>query len=106
MKNFLVQYYSAPEDMAKMATATPEEKAAGMKPWMDWKDAMGDNLVNMGSPLMPAENIKGGSAKSTATGYSIIQATDMTAAKAMLANHPHLQWSEKSAIEISECMSM
>ena len=38
-----------------MATATQEEREAGMKPWMDWAAEMGENLVSMGSPLMPAQ---------------------------------------------------
>ncbi len=107
MKQFLVNYYSSPAAMEKMANSTPEEKAAGMKPWMDWKEAMGENLVNMGAPLMPAQVLgSDAAAKATATGYSIIQAADIDAAKALLANHPHLQWDADSSIELSECMSM
>lgn len=107
MKKFLVNYYSSPAAMQKMATATPEEKAAGMKPWMDWSNEMGENLVNMGSPLMPAQVVGSNSAaKATATGYSIIQAADINAAQALLANHPHLQFDADSSIEVSECMSM
>ncbi|NOQ70757.1 MAG: hypothetical protein GQ574_02080 [Crocinitomix sp.] len=107
MKQFLVNYYSSPASMAKMATATPEEKEAGMKPWMDWAESMGENLLNMGAPLMPAQVVGGSSAaKATATGYSIIQAADSNAAHALLANHPHLQWDAEASIEISECAAM
>ena len=107
MKKFLVNYYSSPAAMQKMATATPEETAAGMKPWMDWAESMGENLINMGSPLMPAQVVGSDSpAVAKATGYSIIQAADIGAAKASLADHPHLKWDADSSIEVSECMSM
>jgi hypothetical protein len=107
MKQFLVNYYSSPEAMQKMATATAEEKEAGMKPWMDWAAEMGENLINMGAPLMPAQVIgSDATAKATATGYSIIQAEDADAAHALLANHPHLAWDADASIEISECAAM
>ncbi len=37
MKKFLVLYYApAAEAMKMMGNATPEQKADGMKPWMEW----------------------------------------------------------------------
>lgn len=106
MKQFLVNYFSSPESMQKMATATPEEKAAGMKPWMDWKEAMGDHLVNMGAPLMPAQNLSGDKGNGRSTGFSIIQAESMEASQQLLADHPHLKWDDQAAIEISEFAPM
>ena len=85
--------------MADMANATPEEKAAGMQPWLDWKESMGDRLIDFGAPMMGAHSINpGGStahAPSNVTGYSIIQATDIEEAKSVLKSHPHLSWKRR-----------
>ena len=35
MKKFLVIYHAPAEAMEMMANASPEEKAEGMKPWME-----------------------------------------------------------------------
>lgn len=110
MKKFIVHYHSPAEAMAQMANATPEQKAAGMKPWMDWKESMGDKLIEMGSPLMGAQRINadGSTAQkqSEVTGYSIIQANDIEEAKTILKSHPHLQWADNVAIEIFETIAM
>ena len=47
MNKFLVIYNAPASAMAKMSTATPEEKMAGMKVWMDWKQEMGDAVQNL-----------------------------------------------------------
>ena len=110
MKKFLVIYNAPAEAMAKMATATPEEKKAGMGAWMDWKAKLGDAVLNFGSPLMPGARIlPDGSiqkAETETTGYSEIQAESLENAKAMLKSHPHLQWEAGCAIEVYECISM
>ena len=110
MKKFLVIYHAPAEAMAKMATATPEEKMEGMKPWMAWKDSVGDKLVDFGAPLMPWQRLlhNGSTAASTkeVTGYSMIQANDMEEAKSLLRNHPHLAWTGGCDIEIHECVKM
>lgn len=110
MKKFTVIYYAPAEAMASMATATPEEKAAGMKPWMDWMAKVGEKLVDGGSPFMPGERIESnGSSKpsnSEITGYSILEATDMAEAKSLLEGHPHLAWWDGCAIEVLECIPM
>lgn len=110
MKKFLVIYHAPAEAMAKMATATPEEKMEGMKPWMDWKDSVGDKLVDFGAPLMPGQRLlpDGSTKESTkeVTGYSMIQANDMNEAKALLKKHPHLAWTGGCDIEVHECIKM
>ncbi|MDH3651541.1 MAG: YciI family protein [Saprospiraceae bacterium] len=110
MKKFLVIYHAPPEAMAKMATATPEEKMAGMKPWMEWKESVGDKLVDFGAPLMPGQRLlpDGTTAQSTkeVTGYSMIQAADIDEAKSLLKNHPHLAWTGGCDIEVHECIPM
>ncbi|MEM7036193.1 MAG: YciI family protein [Bacteroidota bacterium] len=110
MKKYLVIYHAPAAAMAKMATATPEEKEAGMKPWMEWMGKVGENLLDGGSPLMPGTtiNVDGSEAPSTkeVTGYSILQAESMDAAKAMLHGHPHLQWEPGCDVEVHEMISM
>lgn len=110
MKRFVVLYHSPAEAMAAMATATPEEKMEGMKPWMAWKEAIGDALVDMGAPLMPGKRLlpNGGSEASSTevSGYSILQAKDIEEAKTLLNGHPHLAWNASCSIEVHEAMPM
>lgn len=108
MKKFLLHYRAPAEAMKAMGEMTPEQKAAGMKPWMDWKERLGDHLVDMGAPVMgvhtqgPAAQTSG----SIVTGYSIVQAENLDAAKQLLEAHPHLSWNDEAAIDIHECMQM
>ncbi|PKL79165.1 MAG: hypothetical protein CVV25_08835 [Ignavibacteriae bacterium HGW-Ignavibacteriae-4] len=110
MKKFIVIYHAPAEAMEMMADATEEQKMEGMKPWFDWKDKVGDKLVDFGSPLCGSSRLlpDGTSVPSTkeVTGYSIIQATDMDEAKTLLSSHPHLQWTGGCDIEVHECMQM
>jgi len=110
MKNFIVIYHAPAEAMAAMAEATPEQKMEGMKPWMAWKDAVGDKMMDFGAPLMPGLKLlpDGTTENSTkeVTGYSIIQAEDMEGAKALLKGHPHLAWTGGCDIELHECIAM
>lgn len=110
MKKFVVIYHAPAEAMAEMATATPEQKAEGMKPWLAWKDSVGDKLVDFGAPLMTGQRLLPDGTTETSTkevtGYSILQAADMDEAKSLLANHPHLAWTGGCDIEVHECIDM
>ena len=110
MKKFMVHYHAPAEAMAQMANATDEQKAEGMKPWLAWQDKMGDRLVEMGSPMMGAHRLSPDGSDSQigseVTGYSIVRAEDMEAAKSLLRDHPHLQWTENVAIEVFEMFEM
>ncbi len=110
MKKFLVIYHAPAEAMAAMATATPEQKAEGMKPWMAWKESVGDKLVDFGAPLMGGQRIlPDGTTEASSkevTGYSMIEATDIEEAKSLLMAHPHLQWTGGCDIEVHEAMAM
>ena len=110
MKKFVVIYHAPAEAMAKMGEATEEEKMEGMKPWMAWKDSLGDKLVDFGAPLVGGQRVlpDGSSQHSTkdVSGYSILQANDMDEAKSLLKSHPHLAWTDGCDIEVHECIPM
>jgi hypothetical protein len=50
MNKYIVIYHATAEAVAGMQSATPEEMAEGMKPWMTWAEACGDGLIDMGTP--------------------------------------------------------
>ncbi len=110
MTKFLVIYHAPAEMMAKMGTATQEEKEAGMKAWMDWKANMGDAVLDFGAPLMPGTMVDAdgstASANNDNTGYSLIQAENMEAAQEALKSHPHLQWGPGCRVSVYECINM
>ena len=110
MTKFVVQYYSPAEAMAKMATATEEEKMEGMKPWMAWNEKYKDNILDLGAPMMGVARIESDGSQTqavgAATGFTIIQAENLDEAKAMMDGHPHLGWAPGCAIELYECMEM
>ncbi len=87
---------------------SPEEMKKGMEPWMAWYKKCGKAIVDQGAPLGKSECLdKKGSAKNLiqVTGYTIVQAKDIVAAKAMVTNHPHLMM-PKASIEVLEIMPM
>ena len=110
MNKYLVIYYAPAEAMATMATAIPEEKEAGMGAWMAWKEQAGDAVVDFGSPLMMNQVCgKDGNfeqSNTEVTGYSIMQGESIDAVKALLSNHPHLQWWDGCKIEVAEFVPM
>lgn len=110
MKKFIVTFHapaSAMEQMGGMSSASPEEQKQAMEPWMAWAERVGSALVDPGSPLMGGLTLsKSGSSPSErgVVGYSILQAEDMQAAKALLEDHPHLEWMAGCEIEVYETM--
>ena len=110
MKKFIVTFHapaSAMEQMGKMASATPEEQKQAMAPWVEWAERVGTALVDQGSPLMGGQTIsKSGSSPSGKgfVGYSMLQAEDIQAAKALLEGHPHLEWVAGGEIEVHEAV--
>ena len=108
MKKYLVIYH-APAAFDATPGATPEDMQKGMEQWMAWAARIGDGLVDLGSPLLGGQNItKSGNSASDkgVAGFSILQAENMDGAKALLAGHPHLEWTEGVSIEVHEFMPM
>jgi hypothetical protein len=109
MAKFTVIYYSPPEAMAGMENMTEEEKMEGMKPWQEWMEKAGTSLIDSGAPFMGGvELTSGGSqaANKDVTGFSILEAENIDAAKALCDNHPHLNWTDGCSLEIYEHMNM
>lgn len=107
MKKFIVLYHASEEAGKKMASATPEEMQAGMKPWMEWAEKCGSGLVDMGTPLGNGQKVtKNGTMPSDkdVVGYSVLEAESMDDAVAMLKNHPHLDWVDSCEVEVHESL--
>jgi hypothetical protein len=68
--------------------------AAAMQAWNDWSAKVGSGMVDLGTPLGNARQVGAGGATEVDTevaGYSILQASDIDSAVALLEGHPHLQ---------------
>ncbi len=109
MKKYIVIYHAPDELMAQSANASPEKMEKGMEQWMTWAAKCGDQLVDLGNPLMGGQKLTadGNSQKSNrqVCGYSVLQAESIDEAKALLEGHPHLAWNGACEIEIHESMS-
>ncbi len=87
---------------------TPEQMQGVMQKWKEWMEKLGDALVDVGQPMANGVSIVDDGSEGTATelsGYSIVQAEDMSGARALAADHPFLSDnSGKFAVEIHELM--
>ena len=109
MKKFLVTYHAPESAREQTANATPEQQAAGMQMWMQWAQRTGDSLLDLGSPLMGAQQINSDGATADSSrqmgGYSIVQAENMEEAIALFEGHPHTSgWNKEATIELHEMM--
>ena len=110
MKKFIVTYH-APASMTEQAMSlSPEDQAKGMQAWMDWAQRCGQNLTDMGAPLMNGQVLGMGGTRSSSkkelTGYSILEAENLESAVELLAGHPHLGWHPDASIEVHETMPL
>ncbi len=105
MKKFILLYNgpaTPPEQMA------PEKTQAIMAAWGAWMEKIGDAMVDMGQPMANGQAVVDDGSTGTATqlsGYTIIQAEDMEAAKALVSDHPFL--SDKTgafSVEVHELL--
>ena len=105
MAKFMFIYKGEATDMADM---TPEQGAEVMAKWEAWMGSVGSALADVGNPFGPGESVvDDGSIGDAAslTGYSIIEADDLAAAKAFTANHPYLSEGKGDyAIDVFELM--
>jgi hypothetical protein len=107
LKKFMV-LYMAPVSAEAQMNVSPEEMKKGMEPWLAWFKKAGKTLVDAGTPLGNSMHFtkRGGSkGKTEVTGYSIVQAENMDAVKAMITDNPHFMM-PKASIEVFEMMPM
>ena len=110
MKKFIVIYHTPADAMKQMASTTPEEQKKGMEAWMVWAQKCGNQLVDMGAPLINGQQLSPdgtskGSDKNVA-GYSVLEAENLEEAKGLLKGHPHLAWNADCSIEVHETMPL
>ena len=67
-------------------TRTPESTAA----WMAWFDSMGDNLVDIGRPVLDRTAVGNCGGGTNLGGYSLITADDLAAAAVLAKGCPVL----------------
>lgn len=92
------------------AELTPEQGAERMKAFGAWIEKVGPALVDGGSPFGSSASIRDDGTEGTAgdlIGYTIVEAEDLAAAKALTEGLPFLSDSDgQQAVEIFELMPM
>lgn len=105
MNNFILLYQSPiSENTIKSNLYYPKQA------WQDWKNTIGNQLLDQGAPLMTGQKILSDSfvmfLQKEVTGYSIIQARNISEAKLLLAEHPHLRSTEGAEILVHEAIKL
>ncbi|MCW1959652.1 MAG: hypothetical protein KIH64_014130 [Mycobacterium sp.] len=77
-----------------------EPSAGEHKAWMDWREAVGDAIVDFGAPTTAVPGGGGGDVG----GYSIVQADSLEALDAVFENNPHRH--RGGIIELHEIVDM
>ncbi|HEX5291844.1 MAG TPA: YciI family protein [Streptosporangiaceae bacterium] len=89
---------------------TPEQGAERMAAFSAWMERAGAALVDVGSPFGTSAAVRDDGTEGTAgelTGYTIVEADDLAAAKALTDGLPFLSGSDgKCAVEIFELLAM
>jgi hypothetical protein len=87
-----------------------EESAEQTKAWGEWMGRVGAALVDGGAPFGERTAVSDNGKTTTTTeqnGYTIVEAANLRAAKALLKNHPFLsEGNGRFAIEIFELVPM
>jgi hypothetical protein len=87
---------------------TPEQGAERMAAFGAWMERVGAALVDVGSPFGTSASVRDDGTEGTAgdlTGYTIVEADDLAAAKALTAGLPFLSDGDgKHAVEIFELL--
>lgn len=107
MAKFMYLYRGPATDMAAMS---PEQSKAIMDQWGAWAGKVGGALTDFGAPFGATDSVldngKGGKAADM-TGYSIVEAADLGAAKKMTEGHPFLtEGKGRFAIDVFELVPL
>ena len=91
-----------------MSDRTPEQDAERKVAFGAWMEKVGEALVDVGSPFGTSASIRDDGAEGTAgdlIGYTIVEADDLAAAKALTDGLPFLSKSDgECAVEIFELL--
>jgi hypothetical protein len=105
MSNFMMIYKGEATDTADM---TQEQAAEVMAKWGAWMQKVGPALVDVGTPFGPGVSVVDDGTTGqpvSMSGYSIVEAGDLSAAQALADGHPYLsEGAGNFAIEIFEMM--
>jgi hypothetical protein len=109
MKKFIALYYNNGGQQAAPPSMTEAEQAAMMAPWGAWQAKYGERIADLGAPLQPASSSHDGDSwggsENRVSGYSIVSAESLEAAREMFVGHPIYNYPGQS-IEISEFAPM
>ena len=100
MTTFLVLYKADEAARERLAQATPEQRAEGMRAWMTWAGKAGDSVVDLGAPLAPSSD----GADPGLGGFSILRAESPDELDSVLSGHPHT--TSGGTIEVHEFLAM
>lgn len=93
-----------------MSTLTPEQGAERMAAFGAWMEKAGPALVDVGSPFGSSASVRDDGTEGTAgglIGYTIVEADDLAAAKALTDGLPFLSNHDGTcAVEIFELLPM
>lgn len=105
MPKFMMVYKGEATDMSAMSE---EEAGAVMAKWGAWMEKVGPALADLGTPFGPGASLVDDGTSGTAsslTGYSIVEAGDIDAAKQLADGHPFLSEGKGDyAIDLFEMM--
>ena len=96
MAKYLVLYKAGGSGPENMDDPTPDEHRA----WLEWRDTVGDALVDFGSATIAVPGSGGGDVG----GYSIVQADTLDALDAVFDANPHRK--RGGIIEFHEILDM
>ena len=107
MAKYMMLYKGPATDMSAMA---PDQVQEEMGRWMAWYGGLGEAVIDMGSPFGMGGSVVDNGSEGTAsdlTGYSIVEADSLDAAKAMTSGHPFIRESTGDyAIDVFEMHDM
>lgn len=107
MSKFLYLYRGPATPMEDF---TPEQSAEQAKAWGDWMGRIGSALVDPGAPFAGRSAVADNGSSPTPSdqnGYSIVEASDIADAKALLKGHPFLaEGKGRFSVEIYELAPM
>lgn len=98
--------YTSDANMQEQVEQTDDQGAAEIQAWMDWSAKVGPALLDFGLPLGNGRTVTPNGTipcDSKVSGYSFLEAADVDAAAALVADHPHLK---NGAIEVLEAYPM